>query len=67
MLKNSPCANKIKDKCILLIPRDLKLKTRRNEPKHLPHIAQVIAKLRNTTLNKFIQTVTENSVHFFNL
>ena len=50
-----------------LIPRDLKLKTRRNEPKHLPHIAQVIAQLRNEELNVFINMTSETTAKFFNL
>lgn len=48
-----------------LIPRDLKLKTRRNEPKHLPHIAQVIAQLRNEELNAFKKMTFETSKMFF--
>jgi TatD DNase family protein len=50
-----------------LIPRDLKLKTRRNEPKHLPHIAQVIAQLKETPLDDFIQSVNKTSSAFFSL
>ncbi|HHL32718.1 MAG TPA: hydrolase TatD [Oceanospirillales bacterium] len=50
-----------------LIPRDLKLKTRRNEPKHLPHIAQVIAELRSKPLADFINTVTATSQKFFSI
>jgi len=50
-----------------LIPRDLKLKTRRNEPKYLPHIAQVIAELKSKPLDAFINAVTETSRHFFQL
>lgn len=50
-----------------LIPRDLKLKTRRNEPKHLPHIAQVIAQLRNQELDYFKQMTIATSRQFFNL
>lgn len=50
-----------------LIPRDLKLKTRRNEPKHLPHIAQVIAQLRNEDFNNFRQMTTKTSKEFFSL
>lgn len=41
-----------------LIPRDLKLKTRRNEPKHLPHIAEVVAKLCHKDLDSFKQKTT---------
>ena len=50
-----------------LIPRDLKLKTRRNEPKHLAHIAQVIAELRNEELSAFCQLTTETSAKFFDI
>ena len=50
-----------------LIPRDLKLKTRRNEPKHLPHIAQVIAELRNEELDLLVHNTTLNSEEFFSL
>lgn len=50
-----------------LIPRDLKLKTRRNEPKHLPHIAKVIAELRNEDLDAFSQNSQEVSKKFFKL
>lgn len=50
-----------------LIPRDLKLKTRRNEPKHLPHIAQVIAKLREDGLADFILNSQKTTREFFKL
>ena len=50
-----------------LIPRDLKLKTRRNEPQHLPHIAQVIAGLKKMPVNSFIQETSNASKMFFNL
>lgn len=50
-----------------LIPRDLKLKTRRNEPQHLPHIAQVIADLRGVELVKFIESVIKTTVDFFDI
>lgn len=50
-----------------LIPRDLKLKTRRNEPKHLPHIAEVVAQLREAPLNAFINSINETSCAFFSL
>ena len=50
-----------------LIPRDLKLKTRRNEPKHLPHIADIIAQLREEPLENFVQEVIATSCEFFSL
>jgi len=50
-----------------LIPRDLKLKTRRNEPKHLSHIAEVIAKLRKVDFNQFVETCTETTRKFFSI
>lgn len=50
-----------------LIPRDLKLKTRRNEPKYLPHIAQIIAELKQKPINEFIASVTKTSHSFFQL
>lgn len=50
-----------------LIPRDLKLKTRRNEPQHLPHIAAVIAELRNTDVNAFVNAVDKTTRDFFSL
>ena len=50
-----------------LIPRDLKLKTRRNEPKHLPHIAQIIAELRGENLDDFNLAIDKNSRSFFNI
>ena len=50
-----------------LIPRDLKLKTRRNEPMHLGHIAEIIAVLTNTPINQIIKNTTLTSQMFFNL
>lgn len=50
-----------------LIPRDLKLKTRRNEPKHLPHIAKVIASLRSETADTLILNTTNTAKKFFSL
>ena len=50
-----------------LIPRDLKLKTRRNEPRHLGHIAKVIAKLRNTEVENLINQTTKTSKKFFSI
>ena len=50
-----------------LIPRDLKLKTRRNEPKNLPHIAQVLAQLRQTDYALFQTEVVNTTRQFFNI
>ena len=50
-----------------LIPRDLKLKTRRNEPMHLKHIAEVIANLRKEPFDKILKNTTLTSQKFFNL
>jgi TatD DNase family protein len=50
-----------------LIPRDLNLKTRRNEPRYLPHIAQVIAELKGFGTDDFIQSTIKTSQKFFNL
>ncbi len=50
-----------------LLPRDLKLKTRRNEPKYLPHIMQVVAKLRTTPLPEFKAMINKTSSNFFGL
>jgi len=50
-----------------LIPRDLKLKTRRNEPKHLPHIAKVIADLKGQDESVFTNEIVNTSKSFFNL
>ena len=52
-----------------LLPRDLpeKPKSRRNEPKYLPHIAAKIAALRNEPFDTFCKTTTENTTQFFGL
>ncbi|MCF6319239.1 MAG: TatD family hydrolase [Proteobacteria bacterium] len=50
-----------------LIPRDLKLKTRRNEPKHLPHIAQVVAELRNENFEDFKAKSKDVTSKFFTI
>lgn len=52
-----------------LLPRDLKPKpkSRRNEPKFLPHIAQTIAKLREQNLTELVQQTRANTIHCFNL
>lgn len=50
-----------------LIPRDLKLKTRRNEPKHLPHISRVIANLKSMDEEDFSEQIVKTTKKFFNL
>ncbi len=52
-----------------LLPRSLKPKpkSRRNEPKYLPHIAKTIAELRNVPVETLAEQVTENTQRFFNL
>ncbi|MCG8313200.1 MAG: TatD family hydrolase [Pseudomonadales bacterium] len=52
-----------------LLPRDLrpKPKSRRNEPKYLPHIAGKIAGLRNQTTEQLIEVSRKNSIRCFGL
>ena len=52
-----------------LIPRNLKPKpkTRRNEPKYLPHIADFIAQQINLSVDELVDITTDNSKVFFNL
>ncbi len=52
-----------------LIPRNLepKPKTRRNEPKNLPHIARFIAKQLNLSFAELVAATTANSRTFFNI
>ncbi|VAW46159.1 Uncharacterized metal-dependent hydrolase YcfH, partial [hydrothermal vent metagenome] len=52
-----------------LIPRNLKPKpkTRRNEPKYLPHIAAYIAQQINLSTEELVALTTENSKTFFNI
>jgi TatD DNase family protein len=52
-----------------LMPRDLKPlpKSRRNEPKFLPHIAVAVARLRNVPLDRLAAASTRNAVDFFGL
>lgn len=52
-----------------LLPRDLKPKpkSRRNEPKWLPHICEVVAECRNEKTQDLAKTSTETALAFFNL
>jgi len=52
-----------------LLPRDLKPKpsTRRNEPRHLPHIAEAIARAREEDTESFARQTTENARRFFDI
>ncbi|MCB1581764.1 MAG: TatD family hydrolase [Xanthomonadales bacterium] len=52
-----------------LLPRNLdpKPKTRRNEPKYLPHIARFVAAQRNTDYSTLITTTTQNTKACFGL
>lgn len=52
-----------------LMPRNLKPKpkSRRNEPKYLPHIAQFIAQLRGMSYDELAAVTTANSKQFFHL
>ena len=52
-----------------LLPRDLELKpkTRRNEPMHLPHILRTVAKCRNMREQDLAKATSENARRFFEL
>ena len=52
-----------------LLPRDLepKPKSRRNEPMHLPHILEVIARLRNEEAEYLADITTQNAIRLFDL
>lgn len=52
-----------------LLPRDLKPKpsTRRNEPRHLPHIAEAIARARGEDTEAFVRQTTDNARRFFGI
>lgn len=52
-----------------LLPRDLgvKPKPKHNEPSFLPHIAKVIAELRNESLEHLAMSTYQNSKRFFQL
>ena len=57
----------IETDCPYLIPRNLKNKPKnnRNEPAHLPHIANEIAALISLDKNKLIDITYKNSINFF--
>ena len=50
-----------------LLPRDLdpKPRTRRNEPRHLPHIVQAIARYRDEPFAVLAEATTTNALAFF--
>jgi TatD DNase family protein len=52
-----------------LLPRDLNPlpKSRRNEPKYLPHIARTVAQLRAETFEALAASTTRNAIRFFGL
>ncbi len=50
-----------------LIPRDLGLAERRNEPCHLPHIARTVADLQGIPVGDLARSTTENACRFFGL
>jgi len=50
-----------------LLPKNLKVKGRRNEPKFIVEVAKKIAKLQNKDLEEITQIFFENSQKFFNL
>lgn len=52
-----------------LLPRDLKPKpkSRRNEPMHLPHILEVIARIRNEEAEYLADITTQNAMTLFDL
>lgn len=50
-----------------LLPKNLKIKGRRNEPKFIVEVAKKIAKLQNKDLEEITKIFFENSQKFFNL
>lgn len=52
-----------------LLPRDLSppVKSRRNEPAFLPHVARAVAALRGAPLESLAQQTTRNALTFFRL
>ena len=65
-IKNIPLDKlMIETDCPYLIPKNLKTKNNRNEPKHLPHIANEISLLMNIPLDEIILRTYNNSIKFF--
>ena len=50
-----------------LLPKNLKIKGRRNEPKFIVEVAKKIASSQNKNLTEISQIFFENSMRFFNL
>ena len=50
-----------------LLPKNLKVKGRRNEPKFIEEVAKKIADLQKKSLKEVSQIFYENSLRFFNL
>ena len=50
-----------------LLPKNLKIKGRRNEPKFIVEVAKKIAELQNKSLEEITQIFFDNSQKFFNL
>ena len=50
-----------------LLPKNLKVKGRRNEPKFIEEVAKRIADLQKKELKEVSQIFYENSLRFFNL
>jgi TatD DNase family protein len=66
-IKNIPLDKlMIETDCPYLIPRNLKTKNNRNEPKHLPHIANEISLLMDIPSDEIISRTYNNSIRFFN-
>ena len=55
----------IETDCPYLIPRNLKSRGNRNEPKFLPHVAKEIARLMDVTEDSLSEITFKNSISFF--
>ena len=65
-IKNIPLDKlMIETDCPYLIPRNLKTKNNRNEPKYLPHIANEISLLMDIPSDEIISRTYNNSIKFF--